>query len=88
MARFGEPTAPERGLWATSDGAILSGDVAESDDVMLVTRCAWCERYALHDAWVHGSELAAVTSGRDLVRITHSICPSCLAGLQTSGLSR
>jgi hypothetical protein len=46
----------------------------------LLTRCAWCERYRLDDRWV-------TLEGPPAGKVTHGICPDCLARLQESGQS-
>jgi hypothetical protein len=50
----------------------------------LVLKCAWCGRYRAGDDWVEleGDEAP------DAARVTHGICPECLASLRASGGNR
>ena len=54
----------------------------------LVTRCAWCERYAIDGVWLDEREVPAFLSRRRRSEsATHGICPRCLDDLHKRGLS-
>jgi hypothetical protein len=42
---------------------------------VVIVACAWCERYRVGDGW---STLAPVPRGG---RVSHGICPACLASV-------
>jgi hypothetical protein len=44
----------------------------------LLTRCAWCDRYALAGEWLEAGETPAFVRNRGPDGMTHGICPSCL----------
>jgi hypothetical protein len=50
---------------------------------VLVRRCAWCARVFTPDGWV---ELKRPPERED--RETATICPDCVEGLKSLGLSR
>jgi hypothetical protein len=70
-----------------SDDDLLMGDgdpAAAKRDLPL-TRCAWCERYALARDWLTQAELDAVASRGETFPVSHGICPGCLAELRRQG---
>jgi hypothetical protein len=56
------------------------------DGDALVCRCAWCERFQVDQQWLSLAELPALRRFRE--RVSHGICPECIAGLRRSGLSK
>jgi hypothetical protein len=58
-----------------------------SDPELLVTRCAWCRRYAFDCKWVEIGETPRFLLQRITRSSTHSICPLCFDDLRTRGLS-
>jgi hypothetical protein len=65
----------------------MRGDRVTAKREVLVTRCAWCKRYAVCDEWISGAELACTAGSTIDLRISHGICPRCLGELR-DGLSR
>jgi NMD protein affecting ribosome stability and mRNA decay len=53
---------------------------APGNETQIVTRCAWCERYAIGGRWLPESALRP-GPGRP-VAVTHGICPDCAAAVQ------
>jgi hypothetical protein len=47
--------------------------------VRWITRCAWCGRYRLRETWIDVWLSDAFAAKK---RVTHSICPECIAGLE------
>jgi hypothetical protein len=63
---------------------------ADTADVMahlqrghLGARCAWCGRYRVGDRWVRVARELDESSAR----VTHGICPDCVAALRDAGRS-
>jgi hypothetical protein len=54
----------------------------------LVKRCAWCGRIELGDHWTSTTELPALLPREVRDRISHGICPDCLARLEREGQTR
>jgi hypothetical protein len=54
----------------------------------LMTRCAWCGRWAIDGKYVDAADDAPVFSVPSPDRITHGICPPCLGELRADGLTR
>jgi hypothetical protein len=50
----------------------------------LTTRCAWCGRYRMRNAWVVLAHVPPEVQGE---ATTHGICPDCVAVLRHSGMS-
>jgi AhpD family alkylhydroperoxidase len=50
----------------------------------IARRCAWCLRFHVNDAWVHGRRR---DDERMLPATTHTICDDCVARLRRQGLS-
>jgi hypothetical protein len=65
---------------------LLSARRVARNEELMVTRCAWCERFCLDDEW-SAPPVAGLWSGFLTGRTTHGICPDCLAGLAASGES-
>ncbi len=53
---------------------------------VLITRCAWCSRYEVEDAWLHHQRVTRFLRD-DGSEVTHGICPACIADLRARGLS-
>jgi hypothetical protein len=67
--------------------AMRSGDRTAKREV-LVTRCAWCKRYAVYDEWISAAELDQAAGSTIDLRISHGICPHCLGGVREGGPRR
>lgn len=57
-------------------------------ELPLITRCAWCGRYAVDDGWLTEESVRAFVRPGDWRSMTHGICPDCFADLRRRGLSR
>jgi hypothetical protein len=57
------------------------------DSELLLTRCAWCRRYALKGAWVEIGERPRFLLRRIARRSTHGLCPRCLDEVRERDLS-
>ena len=51
-------------------------------DGLMVTRCAWCDRIALGEQWLRHEDFRNQHTPALDYRITHGICPECLAGVK------
>jgi hypothetical protein len=49
--------------------------------VQLQRRCAWCGAVRVRDGWTLRDAI------EDPDRLTHTICPDCVAGLRAAGKS-
>jgi hypothetical protein len=52
------------------------------------TRCAWCGRYAVGGTFREADELPRFVAFTPTSRLTHGICPECVADLRREGKSR
>jgi hypothetical protein len=66
---------------------LVEGAQVVREPSAMLTRCAWCGRYALGDGWADPDE-TPVWPERLGGRTTHGICGQCLRMLETSGASR
>lgn len=55
---------------------------------LMITRCAWCNRYALAGHWLEPDEAPASLPRHLAHRVTHGICQRCADDLRARGLSR
>ena len=63
-------------------------EVAAATDQLLVTRCAWCERYEVGNRWLPEKKIKTFLRGGDWMSdATHGICPDCVQSLRRRGLS-
>jgi hypothetical protein len=51
----------------------------------LAKRCAWCGRLDLGDHWTPPDDVPAFLPRAARNRVTHGICPDCLARLERDG---
>jgi hypothetical protein len=51
----------------------------------LAKRCAWCGRLDLADRWTPPEDIPAFLAGEVRDRVSHGICPDCLARLEREG---
>jgi hypothetical protein len=58
------------------------------DPHRLARRCAWCGRLALGRHWTPPAELPGFLPAEVRQRISHGICPDCLARLEREGGTR
>lgn len=54
----------------------------------LITRCAWCRRFAVDAGWLPEDVVHEFVRPGDWRSMTHGICPDCIAELRRRGLSR
>jgi hypothetical protein len=66
----------------------LAARVLVRDRRQLAKRCAWCGRLDLGDHWTPPEKLPAFLPSEVRDRITHEICPDCLAPLEREGQTR
>lgn len=57
---------------------------AELREGALSARCAWCGRYRVGDSWLPAGEIPEAAAG---ARVSHGICPDCVAALRDAGKS-
>jgi hypothetical protein len=58
------------------------------DTDLMITRCAWCNRYALAGHWLEQGEAPVFLPPHMADKVTHGICERCADDLRTRGLSR
>jgi hypothetical protein len=58
-----------------------------ADHEVLITRCAWCRRYALGGCWLRREETPRFLPPDVARSVTHGICPDCVDDLRARGLS-
>jgi hypothetical protein len=68
--------------------ALTAARALVRDRHRLAKRCAWCGRLELGDHWTAPEELPAFLSSEVRDRISHGICPDCLARLEREGQTR
>jgi hypothetical protein len=54
---------------------------------VLITRCAWCHRFALGGTWLEREETPRFLPPELARSVTHGICPNCVDDLRERGLS-
>jgi hypothetical protein len=54
----------------------------------MLTRCAWCERVALGEGWLEPEIFEKRQIAGQGYRLTHGICPDCLAGVKADRAKR
>ena len=70
---------------AQSRRLLLSCAIAREGSA-LICRCAWCERVQLDQGWCTPPELPPLRALAE--RVSHGICPDCIAELRRSGKSK
>ena len=65
-----------------------SSDSDCGEDGPMLTRCAWCERIALGEVWLEREEFQRQRTPSTRFRLTHGICPDCLAGVKAGRVAR
>jgi hypothetical protein len=54
----------------------------------MLTHCAWCDRIALGDTWLEREVFQNQQIARFGYRLTHGICPDCVAGVKADRAKR
>ena len=76
--------AIQRAVVINDTSRVLTEVSAALRDGMLTTRCAWCSRYLARDEWVRVTHAIPFA---ERAKVSHSICPDCVAALRESGMS-
>lgn len=64
-----------------------TADSPQNGDGPMLTRCAWCDRIALGEQWLRREDFRDRQPQQGF-RLTHGICPDCVASVKAERSQR